>query len=317
MLINRSILSMLERQYTSTQAKLLCHPDRLDAWKSGWYYPITLQLAPTDHCNLKCSFCSVKNRDGDVLKLDRIEKAVLDLKEMGLKAVEITGGGEPTLYSKINELIEFLWRIGLDIGLITNGIALDKNLPPTSLLRLQWIRISLNSLDYVPSIKVPAFRKTLGFSYVVHEGTTEATAVKIMDMVTKHQPAYLRLVPNCLSTDTIKQSYAKAREMGLTKLDHSFFQTKEYEVPRQCVIGYLKPFLAPDGYFYRCSANPLIGRKFNPEFRMGCWMDVNRIWQAPFRSMDTKHCQTGKCFFKEHNDFLESLRMTIPHPNFL
>ena len=52
------------------------------------------------------------------------------------------------------------------IGLISNGIQVVENIDKENLDELQWLRISLNSLDYVEDIQVPSIKGTLGFSYV-------------------------------------------------------------------------------------------------------------------------------------------------------
>ena len=136
-----------EKAYTSTGAKLLRNFDRLRIAKEEHkWYPITLQLAPTDACNLDCTFCSVKNRRGDVLKLDDIKNAIDDFVFLKLKCVEVTGGGDPTLYPEINELLDYLFQNNLKVGLITNGLEL-KRISQNFLNKLSWLRVSLSVLD--------------------------------------------------------------------------------------------------------------------------------------------------------------------------
>ena len=82
-------------------------------------------------------------RVGDVLAFPKIMKFVHDLVVLGLKSVIISGGGNPILYkcpetgAKFPDLIDYLHDIGLEIGLITNGIKLKDlrwkaKLPPTA-----------------------------------------------------------------------------------------------------------------------------------------------------------------------------------------
>lgn len=296
----------LEQQFTSTIAKLLHQSDRFKEWESGILRPISLQLAPTDRCNLNCDFCSVKKRDGDELSFNKICSAVTKLKLMGLKTVELTGGGDPTMYKDIEALIWFLHANVLECGFITNGIRLFK-ISQHCLDTLSWIRISMNCLDYVDDIDIPPIAEstTLGFSYVVNDRMTEDTVTKILNKMDEVNVEYLRLVPNCLSEDTIKSSEEMITRFGLFDNPKVFYQQKSRQVPHHCRIGYLKPYLNADGYFYHCSANPLIDRKFHPDFRMGRIDEIDKIWSEPYTAFDTRACQEGKCFFKEHNDFLD------------
>ncbi|MHC4395653.1 MAG: radical SAM protein [Planctomycetota bacterium] len=308
----------LEQQFTSTCAKLLKQYDRFPEWEQGVFRPISLQLAPTDKCNLNCDFCSVKKRDGNELDFNKICSAVTELKIRGLKTVELTGGGDPTMYENIENLIWFIHDLELEIGFITNGIRFSE-ISQCCLDTLTWIRISMNSLDYIDDIDIPPISEatTLGFSYVVNDKMTEATVTKILKKMDKVNVKYLRLVPNCLSEDTIKASEVMITELGLLDNPKVFYQTKRRQVPHHCKIGYLKPFLNTDESFYHCSANPLIERKFHPNFRMGQMDEIDKIWSEPYTAFDTKVCQEGKCFFKEHNDFLDLFRLEIEHRNFI
>ena len=86
----KTVMSEDEKKFTSTVPKLLNYLDRLKEIKDhNKWRPITLHLAPTDKCNLNCSFCSVKKRDGNELLFDDIKKSISTLKRMGLESEEI------------------------------------------------------------------------------------------------------------------------------------------------------------------------------------------------------------------------------------
>jgi len=65
---------------------------------------------------------------------------------IGVKALEITGGGEPLAYPHINKLLEELSMLPIDTALVTNGTLLKEF--TTELLfttSLQWVRISIDA----------------------------------------------------------------------------------------------------------------------------------------------------------------------------
>ena len=153
--------------------------------------PVVTHIMLTDVCNHKCAFCSVQARAGDSLLFDDIISYIDILLQYGLKAVILSGGGNPILYKckntgyGFNEIVESIYKRGLEIGLITNGMPLRKyeygftfreswmTVHPSTLDKLTWIRISMAGLDhkenevYVPDID-PS-RTALGFSYVAHD----------------------------------------------------------------------------------------------------------------------------------------------------
>jgi MoaA/NifB/PqqE/SkfB family radical SAM enzyme len=303
----------LEQKYTSTETKMMHNLDKLILIQKGVWRPASIQFAPTDKCNLDCDFCSVKERDGDEIYLDDAKKALLKFKNLGARTVEFTGGGDPTMYKGINELIEFSDTLGYKIGMITNGVTVKKNITKKNLDKLTWLRISLNSLDYVQDIDVPEIKGTLGFSYVWNARSDRKKLDKIKEYKDKYNAKFVRVVPNCLTYELIDQ-YKKDIKPIVDEYKDFFFQTKEYSKPERCWIGYLKPFVAPDGYIYRCSAIPLIKQKFDPEWRMGHISDIDKIWND-VKPYSTEKCD--KCFFKVHNDIIENTIRECEHEYFL
>lgn len=84
-------------------------------------------------CNLRCYFCYFASRIADrehpehaFMKLDKAKQICKTLRDAyGNTAIDIQGG-EPTIYPKIFELIEYCREIGLYPTLITNGLVLGK-----------------------------------------------------------------------------------------------------------------------------------------------------------------------------------------------
>jgi hypothetical protein len=182
----------LKESFTSTGSKLFWHQEAMQKFKEGKGTPIVSHLMVTDACNFKCSFCSVHFRNKDVLPLTKINNYLDQLCERGLKAVIISGGGNPILYkcpetkTDFNGLIDSIHARGLEIGLISNGMKMKQypdgrwswlTVNPETLDKLTWLRISLSGWDhperecYTPDID-PS-RTTLGGSYVFHNTILE------------------------------------------------------------------------------------------------------------------------------------------------
>ena len=130
--------------------------------------PIRVQLVLSDLCNQDCSFCAyrmegyssnelffqrdeldniVSRNPKRMLTAEKALEVVRDCKEMGVKAIELTGGGEPTVHPQIDDVIRLVKESGMDVGLVTNGVRLK---PSTIALMAQrgvesWIRISIDA----------------------------------------------------------------------------------------------------------------------------------------------------------------------------
>jgi organic radical activating enzyme len=299
-----------EHQFTSTGSKLIHHPEvthRLN--KEGKATPISLQVAPTSRCQLKCAFCSNANRkEHEDLDLLEIIELITQLKEHGLKTVEWTGGGDPTMYHSIWTAILIAHEFGLEQGFITNGLLLHK-MEKSILDMLSWIRISMNCLDYVSQVKLPRIKGVLGFSYVMNEKTTADILHNLNDHVRCYGPEYVRIVPNCQAT--VEQQIDNNRKYSELVRDWGypyFYQAKNFESPERCWWGYFKPFVLHDRSVFRCSSvvlNPGSEFTFHRRFK---WCDMSELpskYEKPIEPYIPENCQ--HCVFKGQNDLVDGI----------
>lgn len=203
----------LTSTFTSTGEKLFYHQEAMQALRDGSGKPIHAWLAAHDICNHRCTFCSVGERPGDVLSFNVIKPYFETLAALGLKAVTLSGGGNSILYkcretgADFNDLVDFLYGLGLEIGVITNGIPMNiqfsktqspyflnhqdgwgrtvrqswKSVRPDTLDKMTWCRISMSGIDHnhkEQEVFVPDFdptKTTLGFSWIMSDSYEEPT----------------------------------------------------------------------------------------------------------------------------------------------
>jgi MoaA/NifB/PqqE/SkfB family radical SAM enzyme len=110
--------------FGDTDARLPCdpHPDSVVFHSMDRPSEITLKIEPTTLCNFSCPFCYGRHLDQSSLASETFY-AIVDAIP-GLKAVEITGEGEPLLHKDIYRFIGFCRDRGLATHVITNGSAL-------------------------------------------------------------------------------------------------------------------------------------------------------------------------------------------------
>lgn len=108
--------------------------------------PIAVTVDPSLACNLDCSFCNAKNiRDEKsmmspewLIALPRL------LKEWGVKAVTIAGGGEPLMNKHIDLFLYACKDVDLPVGLITNGVLINKH-KDAILDCCKWVGVSVDA----------------------------------------------------------------------------------------------------------------------------------------------------------------------------
>lgn len=181
-------MAELVQEFTSTGSKIFWHQEALVNMRNKKGQPIVAHILPTDTCQDTCGMCSVMTREGKSLSFSSIVGILDQLCPLGLKAVIISGGGNPILWKcteskkDFNDLIDEIHGRGLSIGLISNGLKMKQypcgrtswiTVRPETLDKLTWVRISMSGLDHERrTVEVPDIdqsKTTLGFSYIYHD----------------------------------------------------------------------------------------------------------------------------------------------------
>lgn len=108
-------------------------------------YPLVVDFDPTSSCNSACRFCiDASNLTGAYFPKQRMIKLLTELASMGTKAVVVVGGGEPLVYPYFEELLVLAKELGLQVGLVTNGLKLEDYLDLVA-STCTWIRVSVDA----------------------------------------------------------------------------------------------------------------------------------------------------------------------------
>ncbi len=133
--------------------KIFGHLEEVQKVKNGERVaPIYIRIKPTNLCNQNCYYCHYKNPyltldqyvPADEIKREKMLEIVRDMKDIGVKAVTFSGGGEPLLYPYIEETMEAVLDAEIDLSIITNGTLLTGR-KAELLSQAKWVRISLES----------------------------------------------------------------------------------------------------------------------------------------------------------------------------
>lgn len=324
--------------FTSTGIKYFHHPEMIEGIQTGLAKPVSLQVSPTNKCNIRCMFCSVDERTLSLeWELEDLKTAILMFVGLGIKTVEFSGGGDPTLYKHLPEIVEYCKKFDLKLGMITNGILL-KDLPRKTLRAFEWIRVSIVTLDYKENLDLPKpwpKETVLGMSYVVGQiNYTEKgrrfTAndyeglIKARNFAIVNGAKYVRVVPECLTGSVDKMSdihhewIPVVEELGAPL----FFQDHKWQKQASCCyIDMVKPWLHSDGYLYPCnsvSLNTKANRDFNEKWRLCHWKDIRKYYDNRGKgSLDFVREICDQCSFTENNKILEDLANPLPMEDFV
>jgi len=100
----------------------------------------------TEKCNMQCKFCFAKYGCSTELKQDEYFKIIKLLADAGIKKINFAGG-EPFLYRQLGYLVNYAKEHGMMTGVITNGSFLTANWIELFGHHLDWLGVSIDSLD--------------------------------------------------------------------------------------------------------------------------------------------------------------------------
>lgn len=122
-----------------SETKLIYHLNSLE----GERKPITADLFLTTYCNNKCGFCVYGRWDHEqnrYMDAGTFKRVLWRLKELGAKAVILTGGGEPCINPDFDEIVQCLDEDGFEYGINSNFLKYRDCNPV-------WLKVSLDAWD--------------------------------------------------------------------------------------------------------------------------------------------------------------------------
>lgn len=174
----------MTNEYSSLKAAW--HIEKIARLRDGLQIvPSHVQLIISDLCNQNCHFCAyrmdggfstenfgemkvgelIKNPNRRIPK-DKAIEILNDCVDVGVKAVQFTGGGEPTAHPDHISIFEIARGLGLKVGLVTNGLVMRE---PEVLANMDWVRISLDAGTAETYEKI---RESKGFNKVLNNVRT-------------------------------------------------------------------------------------------------------------------------------------------------
>lgn len=172
-------------QNYSTQ-KLVHHPEALAAMRERRHQnPTLIHFMVNLQCNQRCHFCAFQSKDEsevagwknkvlmvqEYMPREKMLECIADWSRMGVKAIELTGGGEPLTYPHVDEFFERMTVWGAELALVSNGTALTEYRASLfGATNWKWARISIDAGDpisYATTRRVPDSHWKLAWAAVV------------------------------------------------------------------------------------------------------------------------------------------------------
>ena len=285
--------------------------------------PLHVQWLPTNRCNLSCRFCSCSERNrGLQMEMPTARMVIVELAELGCRAVTITGGGESLMHPDIVEMIEWFTDNDIAVGLVTNGLLLDR-LSIDTLSQLTWCRISngddreLNR-DYQKILeRAVAAEVDWAFSHVVGRQPNFDEIRRIVEFANQHEFTHVRIVSDISDAANVDLGPVEERLKGIDEL--VIYQGRQHPVRWEgdCWIGYVKPVIAPDWSIYPCCGVQYAldppSNDLPPSMAMGSALDLAELYDSP----QSWRFPCVRCYYTQYNKMLAAMVSDVRHREFV
>lgn len=330
--------------------KGIMHVDRLRAIRNGVACaPVHAHFVVSDICNHRCTFCAYRMPDypcNEMFDDKRImppglaKEIICDAHRLGIRALQFTGGGEPTVHPSLPGFICEADDLGIETAVVTNGSNLSANLVD-AMMNCTWIRVSLDAATpetyaAIRQVKPDAFERTLnGIRRLVaaRQENNLGQYIGIGFVVTPDNyleiPAFVALADD-LRVDNVRLSAAfqsqdlayydggvfehaaslcadamrSDRLSGLTVSNNFFERAADLELGppdyKRCAYQHLTTYIGADANVYRCCVT-----SYNKHGLLGSIRDyggLDKLWRAEETQRRLREFDARSCVRCQFND---------------
>jgi MoaA/NifB/PqqE/SkfB family radical SAM enzyme len=299
--------------------------DAPDAWK---YPPIGVEISPTNDCNAKCPWCFYvgseykKHHSKEELNRGVAHSLIHSLWCMGVKSITWTGGGDPSVYTRIDEVMRHAHEVNISQGMFTNAYRAVQH-PEW----LDWVRITITE-RFVLTKNVQAYVDA-GTEVGVNFNCTkdnQGELRRLIEQAIEMGVKYFQVRP-ALADTFVEQRQVPFPDLVWEyehdiKIEATPYKWADYMSPHgydTCVGHRLVPFIWHDGTVSVCAYH-----NQDPRYAFGNLSEATfeQIWGSKRRRKMIedgvaviKECQQA-CKLHEINKALHHLK-DVRHPDFV
>jgi MoaA/NifB/PqqE/SkfB family radical SAM enzyme len=221
--------------------------DRVLAWERGEKIaPITMDVAWTRKCQAACHFCAAQSQssEGGEITREIAFQFLEDAAEIGVKGISLISDGESSMVPFYADSIEYGAKLGIKMGVGTNGITLVKPMLEHILPHLTYCRFNFSAGERkryaeIMGLKQPIYDRVIqnirDTMEIVRRDNLSCNVN--MNLVSEPRDAD-QLLPFARLAKELRVHYAIIKHCapdddGMVKVDYKEYEPL-YEVFRQC-----------------------------------------------------------------------------------
>jgi MoaA/NifB/PqqE/SkfB family radical SAM enzyme len=191
-------------------------------------------IYPTYVCNHACLGCDYSDDNGRdkpaMLSGTQLNDVLEQVAGLGVRAVEFCGGGEPLLHPHIEPAIEKLRKMGLSIGLLTNGTEVSPARAELLARACSYVRVSVEAGSESTYRRVKRPRSPGGLEDVL---ANVAMLIRHRDRLGSPCQISLKYAISKHNRDDLEQAIHHATRLGVDSIQFKSIRN----VPSELTIG--------------------------------------------------------------------------------
>mgnify|MGYP000870146182 CR=1 FL=1 len=296
---------------------------------------------------------NINNNPKRMIPWEKLQELINDCVDMNVKAIQVTGGGEPTVHPQFNEFCETVLSSNISLAVVTNGLLMNQKRAEI-LAHSAWVRISVDcakpesysrirdvpaaefeivakNVKYLTSI--PDRKTVVGIGFVVtqdnykeiYDGCVQfkkwgADNVRISAVFQNDGHNYFSEISNEIEDQISRSLTLSTNTFKVFNNFKSRYDDLELGNPDYSFCPYmnLTTYIGGDQNVYTCCVNAynergLVGSIKDQSFK-SLWESKTK--QEFFGDFDAKSCI--RCMFNDKNRFINGLlRKPTVHDDFV
>ena len=229
------------------------------------------------------------------------------------------------MHPKINEMLSYAGSKGIQSGLVTNGLLLNRLEHHNN---LTWCRISssddrkfveyITPVDYAQKINP---KTDFAFSYVLTKNPNYDLIGKLINFANENNFTHVRIVSDLCDLDNVPSMNKIKARLKYDNIDDGkvIYQGRKDSTKgtKDCYISLMKPIIAPEGLFGCCGIQYAIHgqpRDMIDKLKMGEIKDLANIIDEQ-KYFNGSICDV--CYYNQYNDALKKLLDKPEHLEFV
>lgn len=230
------------------------------------------------------------------------------------------------MHKDISLILSVLHNHDIKIGLVTNGLLLDK-LTADDFAKITWCRISCcderkgddKTFEIIDKATRAGKKVDWAFSYVISQDFDPSNLNRYINFANVYNFTHVRVVSDLCNLDSVGEMDNIKNQVTVDDRLVVYQGRKNYDTgQKDCRISLLKPVIGADGKIYPCCGVQYAHEEQDLDMPASmCMGGINDLRDIYENQQHFNGLQCNRCYYKNYNDILSQMIEPTEHLDFV